>query len=80
MFGRYEKLLDRVTALSLEVANLKARVTELEFHDAISKAANGGEEAKPDPVQEKMNKMFAEGLENLMAYDGRPQEATVHGE
>ena len=74
MFGRYEKLLDRITALSLEVAELKSRVTELEFRRALS-----AEEAAPDPVQERMNRMFAEGLDNLMSYDGRPQEAS-HGD
>ena len=48
MFGRYEKLLDIVTSLSLEVANLKERVAKLELVDGLDRA-----EAKPDPVQER---------------------------
>lgn len=75
MFGRYEKLLDIVTSLSLEVANLKERVAKLELVDGLDRA-----EAKPDPVQERMNRMFAEGLDNLMSYDGRPQEASADGD
>ena len=69
MFGRYEKLLDMVTSLSLEVAHLNARLTELEFHKAV------GLEEKEDPLTARANKMFAEGLDNLMQYDGRKQEA-----
>ena len=75
MFGRYGKLLDAVSDLALAVARLEKRVSELELVDGLDRA-----EAKPDPVQERMNRMFAEGLDNLMSYDGRPQEASADGD
>ena len=71
MFGRYEKLLDMVTSLSLEVAHLNARLTELEFRKSVGLDAA----EKEDPLTARANKKFAEGLDNLMSFDGRKQEA-----
>lgn len=78
MFGRYEKLLDMITSLSLQVSNLQARLTSLEFRLAVGEKPEP-EEEKDDPETERRNRLFSEGLENLMAYDGRPQEESTDG-
>lgn len=77
MFGkRYEKLLGMVTALSLQVMDLQNRMAKLEVEQEIS----APEEVKPDPVQERINRKFTEGLDNLLSYDGTRQEESVHGD
>jgi len=70
MFG-IEKLMDMVTSLSLRVAQLESRVKDLEFHEALN--VKPVEEPKPDPALERINKLFAEGLDNLLSYEGRKQ-------
>ena len=77
MFGRYEKLLDTITSLSLQVCSLQARLTSLEFRLAVGEKPEPAE--KDDPETERWNRRFSEGLENLMAYDGRPQEESTDG-
>lgn len=69
MFKRLREDLMRFEAL---LARFEAIVTEMEFQRAVG--VNRLEE-KPDPEQERRNRMFNEGLDNLLSYDGRPQEA-----
>lgn len=78
MFGRYEKLLDTITSLSLQVSDLQARLTTLEFRLAVGEKPEPAEK-KDDPETERWNRRFSEGLKNLMAYDGRPQEESTDG-
>ena len=75
MFG-IENLKMEIQSLQLRVAQLEARVTDLEFHDAL----NVKPVDEPDPAQERANKLFAEGLENLMSYDGRKQEESANAD
>ena len=72
MFGRKE-MMEMLVSMAKEVGQLKARVEALE-RSPVEK------EQKADPVQERLNKRFAEGLDNLLAYDGTRQEETRDGE
>ena len=71
MLDMITELAMKVSDLSFKVAELQARVTELEFHKAV--AAEPGEE-KTDPRTEKVNRMFSEGLDAILSYDGKPQK------
>ena len=69
-----EQLADlalRVSDLAMRVAELQARVTELEFHKAVG--AEPGEE-KTDPKTERRNRDFAEGLDAILSFDGKPKK------
>lgn len=61
----------RVADLALQVAELHARLTELEFHKAVG--AEPGEE-KQDPKTEQANRMFADGLDAILSFDGKPKK------
>lgn len=58
----------RVSELALQVAALTARVTELEFHKSVG--VEPGEETS-DPKTEQMNRLFSEGLDAILSFDGR---------
>ena len=61
----------RVADLALQVAELHARLTELEFHKAVG--VTPGEE-KADPKTEQRNRDFAEGLDAILSFDGKPKK------
>ena len=61
----------RLSDLTLRVAELQARVTELEFHKAVGVTP---EEEKRDPKTEQVNRMFAEGLDAILSFDGKPRK------
>ncbi len=73
---RYLKLLDRVANLALKVSELESRLSALEFRQADG--ADLKEEAT-DKVLEWKTKKFTDGLNNLLAFDGTPQEEINHG-
>lgn len=74
MFKRLREDLMRFEAL---LARFESIITEMEFQRAVG--VNRLEE-KPDPEQERRNRMFNEGLDNLLSYDGRRQEAKEDAE
>lgn len=74
---RYIKLLDRVANLALRVADLEARIAALEFRQSVGTDVKTEE---TDKALERENRRFAEGLSNLLAFDGKPQEGMSHGD
>ena len=58
---------------------LQSRVTELEYRKAVGVDPEP-EKAPLDAAQELRDRKFSEGLDNLLAYDGRKQEEAVHGD
>lgn len=77
MFGRYAKAMDRIADLAWKVAELEARLATLENHRAVGDAPEIGD---PDKMLELANRKFADGLSNLLAFDGTPQEAKEYGD
>lgn len=67
MFG-IEKMTEAIRDLAVQVSAMRADINTLLFRDVAAEAMKG-----PDPDEEKRNRMFSEGLANLMAFDGRPQ-------
>ena len=75
MFG-IERVLEEVMALRIEVKTLQAAVEALRW-EGLKNVQPTAEEAKPDPVAERINKMFADGLDAVFSYDGK---ARAHDE
>lgn len=73
MFGRrYREIMDRLAELSMTAAKLEARVRDLEFAAAAPKPEP---EKRPDAANDEtgdlLEKRILEGLNNLLAYEGR---------
>ena len=66
------RIAEAIERLTEEVKLLREAVKE---EGALLRIAlDGMPKDEPDPVNEKVNKMFTEGLDNLLSYDGRSKE------
>lgn len=64
---RLDKIADMLGSLALEVSKLRSDVNDMMYRQAAPEKT----EIAADPVAEKLNKMFADGLDELMSYDGK---------
>lgn len=69
MFG-VERVLEEVMALRIEVKTLQASVEALRW-DGLKAVQPEPAEARPDPATERINRMFAEGLDAVFSFDGK---------
>ena len=70
---RLDKIADMLGSLSLEVAKLRSDVNDLMY----KQAAPAAPEMAADPVAEKLNRLFADGLDELMSYDGKKRRGSA---
>lgn len=69
---KIDELIAALSHLSVEVAHLRAEVDTLKFREAVRGPENAA--AGMDPAAELLNKKFAEGLDELLSFDGRVRD------
>ena len=70
---RLDEIADMISHLALEVAKLRSDVNDMMYREVAP-------EVESDPVAERLNKMFADGLDEIMSYDGRKRERGGSGD
>lgn len=69
---KYEEILDRLAHLAVEISQMRADLNTLMYHEAVGIPETP--EMAADPTAEKLNKMFADGLDELLSFDGRKRD------
>ena len=68
---KIEELIDAITHLAVEVAQLRSDVNTLMFRDAVKMPAEEPDDLLRNDAEELRNRKFAEGLDAILGYDGR---------
>lgn len=67
---KIDELIEAISHLAVEVAQLRSDVNTLMFRDAVKMPAEEPELVR-DEAEEMRNRKFAEGLDAILGYDGR---------
>lgn len=67
---KIDELIEAISHLALEVAKLRSDVNTLMFRDAVKMPAEEPELVR-DEAEEMRNRKFAQGLDEILSFDGR---------